>query len=106
MPANNGPYPELEALQARISSLSHLKQNAVMTYAILGGLERSVERTAAALAGLMGVPAPHFSRARRELEAEGWLEHTHSEGQVKFYRLGEMATGREVVVSLRNRPTA
>ncbi len=54
----------------------------------------------------MGVPAPHFSRARRKLEAEGWLEHTHSEGQVKFYRLGEMATGREVVVSLRNKPTA
>ncbi|MFI5726798.1 hypothetical protein [Streptomyces cyaneofuscatus] len=106
MPATNGPYPELEALQARISGLSHLKQNAVMTYAILGGLERSVERTAAALAGLMGVPAPHFSRARRELEAEGWLEHTHSEGQVKFYRLGEMATGREVIVPLRNRPTA
>ncbi|MFB7049632.1 hypothetical protein ACFCX7_26240 [Streptomyces microflavus] len=42
----------------------------------------------------------------RELEAEGWLEHTHSEGQVKFYRLCEMATGREVIVSLRNRPTA
>ncbi|MFJ5657356.1 hypothetical protein ACIQD5_28945 [Streptomyces microflavus] len=42
----------------------------------------------------------------RELEAEGWLEHTHSEGQVKFYQLSEMATGREVVVSLRNRPTA
>lgn len=45
MPADNGPYPELEALQARISGLSHLKQNAVMTYTILGGLERSVERT-------------------------------------------------------------
>ncbi|MFC9006379.1 MarR family transcriptional regulator [Streptomyces microflavus] len=106
MPANNGPYLELEALQARISSLSHLKQNAVMTYAILSGLERSVERTAAALARLRGVPAPYVSRARRELEAERWLEPTHSEGQVKFYRLGEMATGREVVVPLRNRPTA
>ncbi|MFK4213904.1 hypothetical protein [Streptomyces sp. NPDC030920] len=54
----------------------------------------------------MGVPAPHFSRARRELEADGWLEHTHSEGQVKFFRLGEMATGSPVVVPLHNRPTA
>lgn len=104
MPADNGPYPELEALQARMSGLSHLKRNAVMTYAILGGPERGVERTAAALAGLMGVPAPHFSRARRELEAKEWLEHTHSEGQVTFYRLGEMAPGPEVVVPLRDRP--
>ncbi|MFE1893201.1 hypothetical protein [Streptomyces microflavus] len=49
---------------------------------------------------------PRLLLSSRELEAEGWLEHTHSEGQVKFYRLGEMATGREVIVSLRNRPTA
>ncbi|GGY19000.1 hypothetical protein GCM10010358_82490 [Streptomyces minutiscleroticus] len=76
-----------------------------MTYAILGGLEHSVERTAAELAERMGVPAPHFSRARRELEAAGWLEYTHSEGQIKFFRLGEAATGRDVVVPLHNRPT-
>ncbi|MFE7268489.1 hypothetical protein ACFU9B_42055 [Streptomyces sp. NPDC057592] len=54
----------------------------------------------------MGVPAPHFSRARRELEADGWLEHTHNVGQVKFFRLGEKATGSPVVVPLRSRPTA
>ncbi|MGW7256841.1 MarR family transcriptional regulator [Streptomyces sp. NPDC054834] len=74
-----------------------------MTYAILGGLEGSVECTAAQLAERMGIPAPHFSRARRELEADGWLEYTHSEGQVKFFRLGERATGHEVVVPLRSR---
>ncbi|WP_331742168.1 hypothetical protein OG782_37250 (plasmid) [Streptomyces sp. NBC_00876] len=101
-----GPYPELETLQGRISDLSHLKQNMVMTYAILGGLGHSVERTAADLAELMGVPAPHFSRARRELEVDGWLEHTHSEGQVKFFRAGPKATGREVVVPLHSRPRA
>ncbi|OPG02875.1 hypothetical protein B1R27_30820 [Streptomyces sp. GKU 895] len=100
------PYPELETLQQRISKLPHLKQNVVMTYAILGGLEHSVERTAADLAELIGVPAPHFSRARRELADAGWLEHTHSEGQVKFYRLGDTATGRKIVVPLRTRPTA
>ncbi|MEU5476759.1 MarR family transcriptional regulator [Streptomyces mirabilis] len=77
-----------------------------MTYGVLGGLEHPVERTAAELAERIGVPAPHFSRARRELEADGWLEHTHNEGQVKFFRLGEKATGREVVVPLRSRPTA
>ncbi|RNG26566.1 hypothetical protein EEJ42_14590 [Streptomyces botrytidirepellens] len=99
------PYPELAALQERISELPHLKQNIVMTYAILGGLEHSVERTAADLAERMGVPAPHFSRARRELTDDGWLEYTHREGQVKFFRLGEAATGREVVVPLRSRPT-
>ncbi|MFI6652258.1 hypothetical protein ACIBI8_32205 [Streptomyces sp. NPDC050529] len=101
----NGPYPELAALQERISELSHLKQNLVMTYAILGGLEHGVERTAADLAELMGMPAPHFSRARRELETEGWLDYTRREGQVKFFRLGERATGRQVVVSLHSRPT-
>ncbi|MFE1776386.1 MarR family transcriptional regulator [Streptomyces sp. NPDC059008] len=100
------PYPELDALQERMSELPHLKQNVVMTYAILGGLEHSVEHTAAELARRIGVPAPHFSRARRELVADGWLEYTHHEGQVKFFRLGEKATGREVVVPLRSRPTA
>ncbi|MGW8768366.1 hypothetical protein ACWGN5_38475 [Streptomyces sp. NPDC055815] len=49
----------------------------------------------------MGAAAPHFSRARRELEQDGWLEYTHSEGQVKFFRLGEKATGQTVVVPLR-----
>ncbi|MFD9575332.1 hypothetical protein ACFWBI_36620 [Streptomyces sp. NPDC059982] len=93
-------YPELEALAQRISALPHLKQNVLMRYAILGGLETSVEKTAAELAEMAGVPAPHFSKARRELEADGWLEFTHKEGQVKFFRLGERATGREVVVPL------
>ncbi|MEU0770660.1 MarR family transcriptional regulator [Streptomyces albogriseolus] len=77
-----------------------------MAYAILGGLENSVERTAAELAERIGVPASHFSRARRELVADGWLEETHKEGQVRFFRLGERATGREVVVPMRSRPTA
>ncbi|WP_431983790.1 MarR family transcriptional regulator [Streptomyces qinglanensis] len=100
------PYPELDALQERTSELSHLKQNLLMTYAILGGLEYTVERTAAELAERIGVPRSHFSRARRELEAEGWLEHVSSEGQVPFFRLGEKATGRAVVVPLHSRPTA
>lgn len=95
------PYPELDELQRRVSELSHLKQNIVMTYAIMGGLESSVECTAAELADRIGVPAPHFSRTRRELETDGWLEYTHKEGQVKFYRLGERATGRTVVVPMR-----
>ncbi|MEU0630741.1 hypothetical protein [Streptomyces sp. NPDC005989] len=69
-------------------------------------MEHSVEQTGANLAALVGVPAPHFSRARRELEADGWLEHTHNVGQVKFFRLGETATGSPVVVPLHSRPTA
>ncbi|MBV1940796.1 hypothetical protein KUF83_30135 [Streptomyces sp. BV286] len=103
--ARQSPYPELEALQRRISGLSHLKQGVIMTYAILGGLENSVERTATDLAEMIGVPRSHFSRARSELAAAGYLEYTHREGQVHFYRLGEEATGREVVVPLRSRPT-
>ena len=97
------PYPELTALQERTRELPHLKQNILMTYAILGGLEHAVERTAAELAERIGVPAPHFSRARGELTEDEWLEHTHSQGQVKFFRLGKKATGRAVVVPLRNR---
>ncbi|MFJ3309458.1 hypothetical protein ACIPSA_41715 [Streptomyces sp. NPDC086549] len=100
------PYPELAALQEQMKELPHLKQNVLMTYAILGGLEHAVERTAAELAERIGVPAPHFSRARRELVEDRWLEHTHNEGQVKFFRLGEKTTGRKAVVPLRNRPTA
>lgn len=95
------PYPELAELQRRISELPHLKQNMLMTYAVHGGLDHAVEKTAAELAELIGAPAPHFSRARRELAHDGWLEHTHSEGQVKFFRLGEKATGQKVVVSIR-----
>jgi DNA-binding IclR family transcriptional regulator len=103
--APQSPYPELVSLQERTRELPHLKQNILMTYAILGGLESPVERTAAELAQRIGVPAPHFSRARGELAEDGWLEHTHSEGQVKFFRLGKKATGHRVVVPLRTRPT-
>ncbi|MET9464318.1 hypothetical protein ABZY44_05725 [Streptomyces sp. NPDC006544] len=60
-----------------------------------------MDRTAVELAEIVGVPASHFSRTRRELEADGWLEFTHKEGQVKFFRLGEKSTGRQVVVPLR-----
>jgi DNA-binding IclR family transcriptional regulator len=95
------PYPELDALQARIGELPHLKQNVLMTYAIMGGLDQAVERTQAELAARIGIPRSHFTRARQQLEAEGWLEYTHREGQVKFYRLGEKATGRSVVVPMR-----
>ncbi|MEV7522716.1 hypothetical protein [Streptomyces sp. NPDC091371] len=94
-------YPELAALSLRTSGLSHLKQNVLMTYAIYGGMAHSVEVTAAELAGIAGVPAPHFSRTRRDLVAEGWLEFTHKEGQIKFFRLGVRATGRRVVVPLK-----
>ncbi len=103
--ARQSPYPELDALQERTRELSHLKQNVLMTYAILGGLKTPVERTAAELAQRIGVPAPHFSRTRGELVEDGWLEHTHSEGQVKFFRLGEKATGHQVVVALHTQPT-
>ncbi|MFF3624871.1 hypothetical protein [Streptomyces sp. NPDC002467] len=99
--SRRSPYPELEALRLRISGLSHLKQNLLMTYAIFGGMEHSVEVTAAELAEIVGVPASHFSRSRRELELEGWMEFTHKQGQVKFFRLGAKATGRRVIVPLR-----
>ncbi|MFB7341253.1 hypothetical protein ACFCZ6_14445 [Streptomyces hydrogenans] len=99
---SGSPYPELVELQSRLSGLPHLKQNMLRAYALYGGLEGPVEKTAADLARLVGIAAPHFSRARRELEQEGWLEYTHSEGQVKFFRLGEKATGRTVVVSMRH----
>ncbi|MFE0645024.1 hypothetical protein ACFW2Y_25940 [Streptomyces sp. NPDC058877] len=102
---SRSPYPELAALQQRISGLPHLKQNVLMVYAIHGGLEHPVEKTGAELAELTGCPAPHFSRARRELEKDGWLEYTHAEGQVKFFRLGEKATGQQIVVPLRQRAT-
>lgn len=96
-------YPELVELQLRIRELPHLKQNVLMTYAILGGLENPVVETAAELAETIGIPASHFSKSRRELEADGWLEFVFKEGQVKFFRLGHKATGQQVVVPLRRR---
>ncbi|MFC8371767.1 hypothetical protein [Streptomyces sp. NPDC057238] len=53
---------------------------------------------------MAAVPAPHSSRAHRELEAAGHLERTHAMGRVKFFRLGEAATARRVVVPLLSRP--
>ena len=97
-----GQYPELESLQARMNDLPHLKRTIVMLYAIRGGFDHSVEVTAAELAETVGIPRPHFSQVRQQLVADGWLEYTHKEGQVKFYRLGETATGRSIVVPLRS----
>jgi hypothetical protein len=68
-----------------------------------GGPDSNVEHTAAEPAELTGVPAPYFSRACRELETAGYLEHTPTMGQVKFFRPGEAATARQVVVPLLSR---
>ena len=72
-----------------------------MLYAVKGGLDGEVRDMAIDLAARLGVTVPAFSRARTELERDGWLELTAKYGQVKAYRLGEKATGRQVVVPLR-----
>lgn len=100
---DKSPYPELEGVMDRMGEarLPHLQRNLMMLYAVKGGLDGDVREMAIDLAARLGVSVPAFSRARTELEREGWLEMTARFGQVKHYRLGEKATGRRVVVPLR-----
>lgn len=100
---SRSPYPELERVMERMAEerLHHLKRNLIMLYAVKGGLDGEVREMAGDLAGQMGVSLPAFSRARSELERDGWLDLTQRYGQVKGYRLGEKATGSRVVIPLR-----
>jgi hypothetical protein len=75
----------------------------LMAYSMLT-TERSgvVLKTGAELAKLLDLDPTVFSRLRRGLIREGWLEESGSPlGNIRYYRLSEKATGDQVVVPLR-----
>ncbi|MEV8476229.1 replication initiation protein, RepL2 [Streptomyces sp. NPDC051173] len=62
----------------------------------------AVKRTAAALAEELGWTPSLFSRVRKELVKEGWLEEVDRVTNIPIYRLGEESTGERRVVPLRS----
>ena len=80
----------------------------LVTYSMLSGAERSgvVLKTGTELAKLLDLDPTVFSRLRRGLIKEGWLEESGTPlGNIRYYRLSEQATGSQVVVPLRRAAT-
>lgn len=85
----------------RTGEVHAVQRNVLVLYALLGGLYDKVEEPGYRLAERLSMTAAGFSRARRELVAEGWLELVDKVGNIPYYRLSDKATGRQTVVQLR-----
>lgn len=85
----------------RAGELHAVQRNVVVLYALLGGLHGVIEEPGYRLAERLSMTPAGFSRVRRELVAEGWLELVTKVSNIPFYRLGDKATGRQTVVQLR-----
>ncbi|GAA0464304.1 replication initiation protein, RepL2 [Streptomyces stramineus] len=62
----------------------------------------AVQQTATRLAGELGWTPTLFSRVRKDLVEQGWLEEVDRVGNISVYRLGERTTGERRVVPLRS----
>jgi len=93
-------------LMERTAGLAANKRLIVMTYALLPA-DRSgtVEKMGREIAEFLNLTEAVFSRARRQLIEEGWLEQSSELGNIKYYRLTPKATGEQVVVPLRRTAT-
>jgi DNA-binding MarR family transcriptional regulator len=66
----------------------------------------TVEMPGKELALLIGLAPPVFSRLRKQLIEDGWLEESgRPHGRIHYYRLAPKATGEQVVVPLRRTAT-
>lgn len=92
---------ELVEILGRSAELHPVQRCVVMGYALLSPPSGTVRKTGEEMAELLGMTAPGFSRTRRELVQLGWLEETDRAGNIRYYRLTEKGTGRQVVVQLR-----
>lgn len=103
MTRNQGQVTAEEVLGVleRSGELHAVQRNVLMLYALLGGTRHVVQEPGYKLAERLGMTAAGFSRARRELVADEWLELVDKVSNIPFYRLGEKATGQTVVVPLR-----
>jgi hypothetical protein len=90
----------LDVLQGS-GELHAVQRNVLVLYALLGGVHHKVAEPGYRLAERLGMTAAGFSRARRELVADEWLEQVDKVGNIPFYRLSDKATGRQTVVQLR-----
>jgi hypothetical protein len=85
------------------SGLTANQRLILMVYSMLA-TERSgvVRKTGAELAKLLDLDPTVFSRLRRGLIKEGWLEESGPAlGNIRYYRLSEKSTGEQVVIPLR-----
>jgi hypothetical protein len=92
---------EVLEVMERTGELHAVQRNVVVLYALLGGLRGMIDEPAYKLAERLSMTPAGFSRVRRELVAEEWLELVDKVSNIPYYRLGDKATGRQTVVQLR-----
>jgi DNA-binding MarR family transcriptional regulator len=98
---------ELNEMSQRVADpehgLTHLQQQILMKYALLGGIDgEAVLMTAADMAKRMGVSPSNFSRERRKLVAGGWVSYRYPIGSMPMYGLTAKTLGAaDNVVALR-----
>lgn len=96
---------QYQELLQRTTGLTANQRLIVLTYAHLPtDRTGTVQRTASELAQLLGLSPTVFSRLRKQLIANEWLEQSGRLGSIRYYRLAPRVTGRDVVVPLRRLP--
>jgi len=91
-----------QTLLRRTAGLTANQRLILLTYAHLQtDRNGTVERTAAELADLLGLSPTVFSRLRKQLVTDQWLEQSDRLGSIRYYRLASKVTGEHVVVPLR-----
>jgi hypothetical protein len=97
----------LEALK-RTGSLTPSARLVMMLYVLHSDGDEPVRITARELAEFISMTPPVFSRIRKELAADGWLEEDENArfAQIRYYRLGPKLAGtvsqvRPTVIPLR-----
>lgn len=98
----NAPATAEDALHIleRSPTVHAVQRNILMLYALLGGVQHVVRKEGYLLAQHLGMTPAAFSRARRALVEQGWLEEVDKVGNIPYYRLSDKATGRTTVVRL------
>ncbi len=83
----------MELLQ-KTAGLTANQRLIVMLYALLAPeRDGTVRKTAAQLAALLNLSPTVFSRLRRQMITDGWLEEGDKLGHIRYYRLSPKATG-------------
>lgn len=88
------------AVLENTGSVHGVQRNVLVLYALLGGAHHTITEQGMALAARLRMTPAGFSRARRALVDEGWLDEMNKIGNIPYYRLADKATGRKTVVQL------
>jgi DNA-binding transcriptional ArsR family regulator len=91
------------AVLAHTGRVHGVQRNVLVLYALLGGAHQTITEQGGELAARLDMTAAGFSRARRALVADGWLDEDEARkiGNIPYYRLADKATGHTTVVQLR-----